>query len=349
VSNRKNSLLDVRNMGNLDKLDLIEFKKIFSKINKEVVAEAKNKTCALCNKEVNSFCNSHSLPTFILKKISKNGQIYTSTSPLNTNILYSEQGVNNAGTFHNICPECDKTVFQRYENIENLSRPEASNEILNLIALKSLLRQLHAKQRGAAFGSMIPETNVSSINNLDILENRRDIEKIKNNLHKEHFTIIIDEVLDYVVPLAIQDCYAIGVDLKNNIINDLYSLSRRYTVPLLYVSIFPLQTITRIIVFYDKSSKRYRQLSRQIRMLELEQQLALINYTVFKHSESVFLTEKARDLIKKDTILCDAISIISDILASKSQPAFIKAFSLSCAQDCTNLLAKKHAISNIDE
>ena len=34
--------------------------------------------CLICKKKITSFCNSHSLPQFVLKKIANNGMIYNS-------------------------------------------------------------------------------------------------------------------------------------------------------------------------------------------------------------------------------------------------------------------------------
>ena len=44
-------------------------------INSAASQKAKQETCALCGKPCSSFCNSHSIPQFALRRIAENGKV----------------------------------------------------------------------------------------------------------------------------------------------------------------------------------------------------------------------------------------------------------------------------------
>ncbi len=328
---------------NLSQDKLIQYRKLMSKLYKEIQEKNKSGKCLLCDEEVAGFCNSHSLPRFVLEKISENGIVETSTSPLELNFLPDKKGVKIAGTFHNICRKCDGVFFQKYEAPNNLSQVGLNAEVINLIALKCLLSQLYKKKTASEFGKFFPMMNMTSASQFDISEISNDIKKIKRNLHKNNFTVIVDESLDYVVPIAIQDSFALGVDLKGETINNLYSTSEKYKVISLYLSIFPLGSSSRIIAFYESSSKRYRQFSKQMRQLSLEERLAVINYIAFTYSDSVFLSAEASARIKEDKELCYAIGTLGRNPFDVSEENYKATFSLNEAFKCKNLLSKEFA------
>lgn len=95
-----------------------QIKRKLNKILKESRLEAKLDYCVYCNQEVSSFCNSHTIPKFILKKIDDSGMIYNSnfyTTMGLANLVKTENGVNETGTFQMICRDCDSKIFQDYE------------------------------------------------------------------------------------------------------------------------------------------------------------------------------------------------------------------------------------------
>lgn len=49
-------------------LNEIEINKEISKIKKEANQYTKGKNCVLCGKPCSSFCNSHTIPRFVIKK-----------------------------------------------------------------------------------------------------------------------------------------------------------------------------------------------------------------------------------------------------------------------------------------
>lgn len=97
-----------------------ELVKDFNKIISEARAESKLEYCQCCNKKVTSFCNSHSLPKFILKNLSEMGMILNSNHFFEAPFIKESKGVNNSGTFFRICNECDNNLFKDYENENKL-------------------------------------------------------------------------------------------------------------------------------------------------------------------------------------------------------------------------------------
>ena len=91
----------------------------------EARKKAKPQKCILCGKEQSSFCNSHSVPQMCLRPIADQGKVLHASLAMgfDVGVVDLEGGVNNSGTFNNICRECDKKFFQDYENPNNIIQP----------------------------------------------------------------------------------------------------------------------------------------------------------------------------------------------------------------------------------
>ena len=56
-------------------MESMDAKKFMSRLVKSSKQKAKLKVCPLCGKEQTSFCNSHSIPQFVLNNIAVNGKL----------------------------------------------------------------------------------------------------------------------------------------------------------------------------------------------------------------------------------------------------------------------------------
>lgn len=75
-----------------------------------------NRKCLLCGKNINGFCNSHSVPRMILQQIADQGWVLKTDVSINPSKETERgYGLKRAGTFHLICSECDKKCFLDYE------------------------------------------------------------------------------------------------------------------------------------------------------------------------------------------------------------------------------------------
>ena len=99
--------------------EIIEATKALNKMIKDSRNQAKQSNCYYCGNDCDSFCNSHTLPAFCLRNIAQNGKVFYSNTILDLPLLKDDNGVNEAGTFHLICRDCDSKVFQDYENPDN--------------------------------------------------------------------------------------------------------------------------------------------------------------------------------------------------------------------------------------
>ena len=191
----------------------IEINKEISRIKKEANQYTKGTNCALCGKSCTSFCNSHTIPRFVIKNIAQNGKVYNPSMTMDNldlktrlNVFKSNPGVEETLTFDSICRECDNTVFSCVESEEVLEN-EFDAKVLNLYALKILLHAQYTKIRNANFLNVGAEKHhMSDIANLismpwvfDMIELTREIEDYKsamnNNTYIKH-KIIIDRIID---------------------------------------------------------------------------------------------------------------------------------------------------------
>ncbi len=119
----------------------IEYKKQFGKLLAKSRRDSKLSECYYCGSPCSSFCNSHSIPAFCLKNIAVNGDVFYSNKLVNLPLLDYEKGVNDSGTFHLICRECDSKIFSDYENPDNY-QDKPTPKMLAQIAMKDYLKSI---------------------------------------------------------------------------------------------------------------------------------------------------------------------------------------------------------------
>ncbi|ABD82719.1 hypothetical protein [Saccharophagus degradans] len=295
--------------------DLIEFRKLKSKISSISRMESKPSKCFYCAKDTTQFCNSHSVPASFLRNISVDGELYTNNELIELPFIDSEKGVNNSGTFRIICRNCDSAIFREYENKDNYIN-DPTDKMIAQIAMKNHLRNidkrlfevsLYDKMKdgipgfnGASTGSFmekyIIETN--EINRLDLNEYIRSFKRAKRIIdkgYKDEYYLFYYEKLDYTVPMAFQGELSLHFDLDDNIINNVYNKSKKYKLQSLHVSVFPLESQSIIMLFIDKNDKRYRSFYKQFRKLSKTERLAAINFIIFSLSEDVYISKNIHE------------------------------------------------------
>lgn len=290
--------------------DPIEVNKQMTRALKQARENAKGNTCFYCGKVVNSFCNSHNIPAFCLRHIGSNGRVLTANAIIEFPFyLKEESGINNAGTFHLICDDCDNTVFQEYENPDAYNnRP--SHSILAAIALKSSLKYIYKRKveieqyklmQAAKETPQFIETN--EVNSLDLQDYLKDYEKAKKYIHSGHsdgYYLIYYDLLDYTVPIAFQGQIPLYVDFDGNVVNDIYNKDPNYHMKDLYICVFPLKNKTAVMLFIDNNEKRYRKFYKKFNLLSRGDKLSVINYLIFLYSEDFYCSETIRQVLKND-------------------------------------------------
>lgn len=317
--------------ANLTKQQIIDYKIFQSNLISKAREASKHKTCILCDKPVEGFCNSHSIPKMCLKNIANTGKLNSIYSFIDSEIFEKDKGINNAGTFHNICRECDNYKFQKYEECNSyFSNVSEDYELLNQIALKNILRDIYKHELELELLKLIPAavkeksknnwadifvhlTNTPQIKarEIDIKECYAALEKCKKSIITKEpwLDILFCERLDYVVPIAYQGMFALTTGFDHEIINDKFSFVEGYNLEYIHMAILPFEQFSMIIVFMDKNNKRYEKFKFRISKLTKTKKIHPVSYLVFLYCEDYFITKglspKTLERIKDVSTSCE--------------------------------------------
>ena len=261
------------NTDDLSNDQLIDARKMIGLLVKQAKAQAKHETCLICGQKL-PFCNSHTVPQFCLKNIADNGKVNLFNALLGTELLSSDSGVKNSGTFHIICRQCDGTIFQDYENPQAYSETPSS-KILNQIALKNVLRDIYKHEtelemiksgkriliEKEPFFAIIADAYFSSqmkARSQDIKDCYDIFDAIKANLNiaSPGVHLVSFDKLNYVVPIAFQGMIALITGVSGELINNQYNYNSDYSVEYFHLAIFPLENSSVIITFSDDKNSR---------------------------------------------------------------------------------------------
>lgn len=363
MSNRFAHTLDFDMFSDAEKEHMIqnkiEYKKAMGKFMKECRENAKPSTCYYCGNKITSFCNSHSIPAFCLRNIATSGDVACLNTLIDFPLLDNEKGVNEAGTFHIICRDCDSKIFSDYENPDNYkNRP--SPKMVAQIALKNSLRFISTrllenemyKKMGNANPSFQDISNLKQyVHDLDLKEYISDFQKAKKALEKNYtdkYYVCYYEKLNYVVPIAFQDCISLTTGLDGEVINNVYNMSETYKVKHLNICVFPLQSETIIMMFIGNGDARYRKFYKQFNKLTLEDRLSTLTYIMFAYSENIFFSKKIESLVKNNSALVEAgksgQSILSDIPYFEPLEVAKEKFNLSKRKEVLNILSEEYRL-----
>lgn len=290
-----------------------QIKRKLNKILKESRLEAKLDYCVYCNQEVSSFCNSHTIPKFILKKIDDSGMIYNSnfyTTMGLANLVKTENGVNETGTFQMICRDCDSKIFQDYEEEDKILQIP-TNKMMAEMALKNILKLWYKRNNEICLYNKIQNlaplspsyfmaVHHNEINDLDLKELKTDFKKFKTIIEKNlksGMRLVFWHKCNYVVPLAFQGPICLYGDLNGQIINDIYNYSPDLVMQYIHICVFPLKESSIVMLFYHKDDTNYRAFERQFNKLSLDKKLQLISFIIVNYSEDFFISKKANEKV----------------------------------------------------
>lgn len=339
----------------------IEFRKQFNEIYRRAQKQSKLDHCLCCDKNVTSFCNSHTLPRFILNNISDMGMVYTSNNFFKMPLIGIESGLNNSCTFKRICKSCDSTIFQDYED-ENKLLVQPRKKVMTQIDLKNTLRMYEKRLNEIEIFNIMINEYANEDNFLELLQkqviNKLDLDEIKNEFERDmkilkkestsSFELIYWNILDYVTPIAFQGHIALHGDLNGNIINDIYNVKKDNVIENLNLCVFPLKDKTVVIMFVNKDNRKYNNFIKQFKKLREKEKLKLISFIIFNYSEDFFISKKAKDTLLNNTILDITTQNTTDIYALDEEMANefkkIKLFELMNYKNFPNILDIEYAI-----
>ena len=289
---------------------IIETKKKVNAVLKDVEKRAKGKYCLICKKECSSFCNSHTVPQFVLRNIACNGELSTSANFIiekDTPIMETKKGINNSNIFRRICNSCDKKYFAIYED-ESILLKKPNDEILNSIVLKNILLELDKKLREKELKNIFEEKGetppyATQYNYIDTKETREELQKVLNNKNK--YNLFYWEKLDYIVPFAFQGKVVLHGDLEGNLVNDVYSSNYKIVMKNLYIFVFPLSSVSVVGMFINSNSVNYNSFIKQFVKLSKERKLQIINFLIFNKTESYLINQSVVENVCNNEIFMD--------------------------------------------
>lgn len=339
--------------------DRISFNKQISRLQGKARKASKLNYCYYCKKEVSSFCNSHSVPEFCLRRIAVDGKVYYANTLINLPVLCDEQGVNQAGTFQIICRDCDSKIFQQYED-PSAYQAKPTGQMLAQIAMKNYLQMIYKRlYEKELYGLMEAELGAPSrhtehrqnIIALDLAEYNSALhraQKASTGKHDDWYYLCYYQKLNYTVPVAFQGGIVMVCDFEDNVINDIYNTKPDYHTKEIHISVFPLEHESVIMIFIDQRDNRYRKFYRQLSKLPLEEQLSAINYIIFSYSENVYLSKKLDNSIFENEKLISACQKTFDVFGrgpiKNLLAAAISEFSLKKRNEVPNLLSREFSL-----
>lgn len=293
----------------------IIFRKKIAKIIKESKALIKQDTCFLCGKEVTGFCNSHSVPQFVMKYIAAEGMLIQPNVLLRTKepeIMDTKKGIKKSGTFELICNNCDSTYFSDYENEENWDLIP-NEKMLAEVAIKNLLLGIYQRRYQISFiGNDEFRNNFYGYDRfkyhrmLDIMDYENDLEeykKIKENDSEGYIQIVLNEDIDFRTPIATQSLITVYKDLSGRIINDVHNNNPDIRMKSMHLCVFPLKNKTKVILFYKKTDRDYKSILHSINAMCKEKKLKYLNYLIFAYTENYYFSPKIGDVLKDKNLV----------------------------------------------
>ena len=280
--------------------ELIEARKQFGRILSRSRSAAKLDRCLWCGKKITRFCDSHTIPQMVLRNLARDGMIDYVNTILKIPLIKPDQGIAEANVFHLLCKECDNTLFQEYENPENLKRAP-TGQMLAQIALKDLYLIMSKRLVEIELYDQVKDQmqplyikRRQEINRLDKRDFFEELDRIKGMLESEKFNyeIITWDKVDYKVPIAFQDPLTVYGDMNGDLIIDIYDHSTDEKIKQMHMCVFPLDDCSVIFTFYNREDKEYDRFAEQLRIMDQEKRLKFLGYFMFFISEDMMLAKK---------------------------------------------------------
>lgn len=337
--------------------EFIDYKKTFSKTYSASKQKSKRTHCYYCDKQCNSFCDSHTVPAFCLKHISINGKLYHMNTMVDIPFLKKDKGVKEAGIFNIICRECDSKIFQDYENESNYDN-NPTTKMLAQIAMKNNLKLISKREfEDAFYDEMCSELGFPEeiagykhmVNGMDLKEYIVAYNKAKKSSLKPfdgdyHIYSYIE--LPYRVPIAFQGSIALICDLEGKTINNIYNYDANYEIKNVHLCVFPFKSKSIIKFFIENGNKRYSSFFKQFKKLSHEEQLKVVNYIIFAYTEDFFMSPLLPDdvVAKLTKTACKSTDLVSTNPFANGIDAATEHFSFDEMNTIPNILSEEYKI-----
>lgn len=278
-----------------------------------------NKNCLICEEEVSSFANSHSIPKFSLKAISKKGLVYgRSAFTLNGELLrdmnsfrveYFKSGINNSGIFKAICQDCEQKSFVLIEHEHNFNKTVWDIDQKKQIMLKSLSYEYSSKLFTKYLYKDLKRNELDYIINYynDETESiRTDVKKI-DLLKSDEILTLVELNLDFNIGFSINTIIFPNIDGNLNIINNKQPL---------FIHLISKKDCTKIIMFTETKHHSLHSIKNDLEsMFTINEKLNYIIRLILLFSDRIYYQEDF--LIKNKEVLNNYLIINTDFALIK--------------------------------
>lgn len=279
--------------------------------------------CSSVIKEAHSIQNNR-----FLNRISKDGHVYQISGEISKkkghHAVFKKISRNKASTFFGFCDYHDTELFKPIELREYTGEP-----IQNfLFAFRASALEYHRKQRllnnirnlfkKFPAGMLDPiMVNTYRVTVLDVEDYAKDYNLFKENYLMGNFEILrtISRTLDYEVEFTTSSAFAVQFDYTGKEINDIYHDKSENKMPSIYVSVYPIENQTVIVLSHLLSdNKVYKEYFDQLDGLTNEEFTQHLNYLIIEYTENVFFSPNLVDRMtnkQKDSLLRSFVSSVN--------------------------------------
>ena len=292
----------------LDKELKIKIKKTYSDAIKYSKEKSKGTKCWLCHKECSSFCNSHSIPRFILEKIAESGNLENIFTFDNTELdnWMAISGIRNTLTFNLICHDCDNKYFQDIEDVTKICNLFSEFQ-LNKLAIKILLNYWYTKIIDPNLEIPNPQTIEEQNLNImfsfqketatyDVIECTRELNEhidAANNKTTIKYIKIIDTIIDKEINFACNCEYIPMFDIYGNeVINELTNSRKKdKRFGFIFIVAYPInKSKSHVAMFYRRKYSQYDKIRKQFEAIEnIDDKLQAISNIILMHNDKFVL------------------------------------------------------------
>ncbi len=280
--------------------EMIEARKQYGRIVSKSRGAAKLDRCLWCGKKISRFCDSHTVPRMVLKNITDDGKFDYANTILEIPFINKDKGMKEATVFNLICRDCDNTLFQEYENLENLKK-KPTERMLALIALKDLFHildkrlfeiQLYNQPNDRLSPAFVYRKQM--INHLDKRDFFSELDRIRAVLDSgsNSYELISWDKVDYKIPVAFQGALTIYGDINGELVVDIYDDQNVTPIKQMHLCVFPLYDCSVVFSFYNREDKEYDAFAEQVRNMDQERRLKFLGYLMFFISEDMMMAKR---------------------------------------------------------
>lgn len=237
----------------------------------------------------------------ILNRISEDGHLYIIDGIVkNSEIIpeFKKISKNKASTFFGFCDYHDNVIFSPIEN-KNYANTEEQNFLFlyrsfcvtyhRIIRITNLMKKELKENSELMLNEDV--INKYRISQLDSKKGEIEHTQINNILINGDYSDLkyFSYTLNYEINFAAASYFAVNEDMNGDVINNTKDLSESNIIPRLFVTVFPTESQSVIIIAYNaKYSPKYENLFEQFNQASENELLKYLNYIIINYTADYY-------------------------------------------------------------